>query len=96
MCAAIAFWSSMKSGATKRLAEVCGLSAANDMRITGAPPANATRDLASLVSFGALLRTGENKATHYSLNIDSQKPRQIEASDLGSICYLSFYSILEI
>ena len=50
------------------------------MRITVAPPATATRDLASLVSLGALLRTGEIKATRYSLNIDSQKPRQIEAS----------------
>ena len=64
---------------------VGGLSAANYMRITGAPPATATRDLASLVSVGALLRTGENKATHYSLNIDIQRPRQIEPSDLASI-----------
>ena len=72
---------SIKSGATKRLAEVCGLSAANDMRMTVAPPATATRDLGSLFSVGALLRTGENKSTRYSLNIDIQRPRQIEASD---------------
>ena len=64
---------------------VGGLSAANYMRITGAPPATATRDLASLVSVGALLRTGENKATRYSLNIDIQRPRQIEPSDLAGI-----------
>ena len=64
---------------------VGGLSAANYMRITGAPPATATRDLTSLVSVGALLRTGENKATRYSLNIDIQRPRQIEPSDLASI-----------
>jgi Fic family protein len=62
-----------------------GLSAANYMRITGAPPATATRDLASLVSVGALLRTGENKATRYSLNIDIHRPRQIEPSDLAGI-----------
>lgn len=42
-----------------------GLSAGNYMRITGAPPATTTRDLAELVQLGALTRRGERKATRY-------------------------------
>jgi Fic family protein len=45
-----------------------GLSAANYRRITGAPPATTTRDLAALVEMGALVRKGENKATRYYAN----------------------------
>ncbi|EGF94119.1 Fic family protein [Brevundimonas diminuta] len=46
-----------------------GMSAANYMKITTAPPATATRDLAALASMGAVRRTGENKSTRYHLNI---------------------------
>ncbi len=46
-----------------------GLSAGNYMSITGAPPATATRDLASLVSLGVLRRSGDRKATRYHLNV---------------------------
>ena len=46
-----------------------GLSAANYVRVTGAPPSTATRDLADLVSKGALRRTGERRHTRYWLNL---------------------------
>ncbi|GBR54378.1 hypothetical protein AA106555_1653 [Neokomagataea thailandica NBRC 106555] len=44
-----------------------GLSAQNYRSITGATSATATRDLANLVSLGALHRTGDNKYARYSL-----------------------------
>lgn len=44
-----------------------GLSAGNYAAITGAPTATTTRDLADLVSKGALHRTGERKSTRYWL-----------------------------
>ena len=44
-----------------------GMSAANYMRITGASPATARRDLAALVQLGLLHRTGERKGTRYRL-----------------------------
>lgn len=46
-----------------------GLSAGNYATITGAPPSTVTRDLSDLVEMGALLRTGERKATRYRLKI---------------------------
>jgi Fic family protein len=46
-----------------------GLSAGNYATITGAPPSTVTRDLFDLVEKGALLRTGERKATRYRLNM---------------------------
>ena len=46
-----------------------GLSAGNYATITGAPPSTITRDLSDLVDKGALLRTGERKATRYRLKI---------------------------
>jgi len=46
-----------------------GLSAGNYATITGAPPSTITRDLSDLVEKGALLRTGERKATRYRLNM---------------------------
>lgn len=46
-----------------------GLSASNYATITGAPPSTITRDLSDLVEKGALLRSGERKATRYRLNI---------------------------
>ncbi len=58
-----------------------GLSASNYMRITDAPPATATRDLTALVSLGALLRTGENKATRYRLAIETEPSVTLEIAD---------------
>ncbi|MBY3095697.1 Fic family protein [Rhizobium laguerreae] len=49
-----------------------GLSAGNYATITGAPPSTITRDLADLVEKGALLRTGERKATRYRLNLATE------------------------
>jgi Fic family protein len=47
-----------------------GLSAGNYQRITGAPTATTTRDLAELVALGALRRQGERKSTRYYLLLD--------------------------
>jgi len=62
---------------------VGGLSAANYMTITGAPSATTTRDLAALVGLGALLRTGEHKATRYQLNIATDELQPIDIADLN-------------
>jgi Fic family protein len=62
---------------------VGGLSATNYMAITDAPSATTTRDLAALVGLGALLRTGELKATRYQLNIAFDKIQPIDVADLG-------------
>lgn len=62
---------------------VGGLSAANYMSITSAPPATTTRDLAALVGIGALLRTGEHKATRYRLNIAIDPLAPVDLADLG-------------
>jgi Fic family protein len=62
---------------------VGGLSAANYMTITDAPPATTTRDLAALVGLGALLRNGENKATRYQLNIAIDEIQPIDIADIG-------------
>lgn len=59
-----------------------GLSAANYMKITGAPPATATRDLAALVAMETLTRSGENKATRYQLNVAAEPLRALEAADI--------------
>ena len=47
-----------------------GLSAKNYRSITGAPSATATRDLTDMVALGVLKRTGELKATRYTLRLD--------------------------
>ena len=44
-----------------------GLSAGNYRRITGATPATATRDIARLVTLGALHRSGAGRHTRYRL-----------------------------
>ncbi len=49
-----------------------GLSADNYMKITGASPATATRDLADLVEKKALYRTGVLRHTRYFLNLTPQ------------------------
>jgi Fic family protein len=46
-----------------------GLSASNYMKITGASPATARRDLADLVEKGALTRSGERRYTRYFVAI---------------------------
>lgn len=56
-----------------------GLSAANYMTITSAPPATTTRDLAALTDMGALRRTGEKKATRYYLNVDAKPSTLMDA-----------------
>ena len=52
-----------------------GLSAGNYIRITGATPATARRDLADLVRRGVLARTGEKKTTRYWLVLDGDDRR---------------------
>jgi Fic family protein len=47
-----------------------GLSRANYIAITGAPPATATRDLADLVDRRVLTASGVLKGTRYALNLD--------------------------
>ncbi len=49
-----------------------GLSAANYSKITEASSATTTRDLADLVTLGALVRMGERKYTRYYLNIPAK------------------------
>lgn len=61
-----------------------GLSAANYMTITGAPPATATRDLAALAAMEVVRRTGENKATRYHLNITTAPIAALSAADVLS------------
>lgn len=46
-----------------------GLSAGNYMKITGASPATATRDLADMVEMGALTRSGEKRYARYAAAI---------------------------
>jgi Fic family protein len=59
-----------------------GLSAANYMSITAAPPATTTRDLAALVAIEALTRTGERKAARYHLNITLAPLPSLEIADI--------------
>ncbi|MDI1325635.1 MAG: Fic family protein [Brevundimonas sp.] len=61
-----------------------GMSAANYMKITAAPPATATRDLAALTTMGALRRTGENKSTRYHLNAAAEPLAALEIADIVS------------
>lgn len=48
-----------------------GLSSKNYQTITGASPATAGRDLAELVTLGALVRTGSGKGSRYWINRES-------------------------
>ncbi|WP_426000718.1 hypothetical protein [Caulobacter sp. DWR1-3-2b1] len=58
------------------------MSAANYMKITAAPPATATRDLAALVAMGALTRTGSNKATRHHLGTAVEPAASLEIADI--------------
>jgi Fic family protein len=49
---------------------VGGLSAGKYTALTGASAATARRDLAELVEWGALVRTGEKRGTRYALPFD--------------------------
>jgi Fic family protein len=55
---------------------VGGLSAGKYTALTGASAATATRDLAELVEWGALVRTGEKKGTRYGLPFEPDRPRE--------------------
>jgi Fic family protein len=59
-----------------------GMSAANYMKITTAPPATATRDLAELATMGALTRTGERKGARYHLNVAIGPVESLEIADI--------------
>lgn len=62
-----------------------GLSATNYATITGAPPATVTRDLADLVSKGALKRTGERRYTRYFLTIPLRRLPIVVIGEKGEI-----------
>ena len=51
-----------------------GMSNENYMKITGASPATARRDLGGLVALKALTRTGERKSTRYWLRKPTGAP----------------------
>lgn len=59
-----------------------GLSAKNYRSITGAPAHTATRDLADLTEKGALIKTGELKATRYYLNIPELPCPRVEVAEI--------------
>ena len=62
-----------------------GLSAGNYETITGASPATATRDLASLTEKGALLRTGERRHARYQLSIAPAKIAPVMLDEGGNL-----------
>jgi Fic family protein len=62
-----------------------GLSAGKYTTITGASPATATRDLADLVSKGALTRDGELRHARYRLNVPLRPVRQVSVSERGEV-----------
>jgi Fic family protein len=64
-----------------------GLSAGNYISIAKAAPATATRDLADLVSLGALTRTGERRHTRYHLPLPLRTAPRIEINQAGDIVH---------
>jgi len=62
-----------------------GLSAGNYTSITKASPPTATRDLAELVEFGALTRTGERRHTRYHLTIPLRLTPRITIDGNGEV-----------
>jgi Fic family protein len=62
-----------------------GLSAGNYLKITGASPATATRDLADLVDRKVLLRHGERRHTRYSLAIPLRPTAPVTIDKQGSL-----------
>lgn len=62
-----------------------GMSAGNYAAITGASPATATRDLADLVSKGALLRVGERRHARYHSVIPVSKVSPVKLDEHGNL-----------
>jgi hypothetical protein len=62
-----------------------GFSAGKYARITGACPATATRDLAELVTKGALLGTGERKHTCYQIGIPRRSMTFVVMNERGEV-----------
>ncbi len=62
-----------------------GLSAGNYASITGASPATATRDLADLVTNGALVRTGERRHARYAPGIPLRPVSPVTVSSSGDL-----------
>jgi Fic family protein len=62
-----------------------GLSAGNYMIITGATVPTATRDLADMVTKGALVRSGERRYARYRANIELRPVREIAIDAQGKI-----------
>lgn len=62
-----------------------GLSASNYQSITKASAPTATRDLAELVTLGALTRTGEKKSTRYHLTIPLRPVGRVTIGPSGAV-----------
>ena len=62
-----------------------GMSAKKYSTIAGTAPATTTRDLASLVEVGALIRSGELKYTRYELNIPVSNIPNITIDEVGRV-----------
>ena len=62
-----------------------GMSAGNYATITGASPATATRDLASLVEMGALHRTGQRRHARYHLAIPLRPVEAVVVASDGTL-----------
>jgi Fic family protein len=65
-----------------------GLSAGNYITITGTTTATATRDLADLVTKGALIRTGERRHARYRLAIPPRAIAPVAINDQGHLLEL--------
>ena len=62
-----------------------GLSAGNYMTTTRAPPATATRDLADMVTKGALRRTGERRHARYHLAVPLRPVHAVTIDENGRL-----------
>lgn len=62
-----------------------GLSASNYIKITGASPATATRDLVDLIDKGALVRVGEHRHARYHLSIPLSPVKPVTIGKLGEV-----------
>ncbi len=62
-----------------------GLSAGNYIKITGASPATATRDLVDMIKKGALVRIGEHRHARYHPNISLSTIKPVTINDQGEV-----------
>jgi Fic family protein len=62
-----------------------GLSASNYIKITGASPATATRDLVDLIEKEALTRTGEHRHARYYLSIPLKTVKHVAINNDGQV-----------